>query len=149
MEPAVLYPDDITVGDAWELAPREGVTIAVGGCTVVLSHDQAKALADDLQEAVNKNQGLTMGFAAFCVLEDEEVNNYVGLMNKIPLLGDGPLAEGVKQATSAVEEAGGFGAKAVLEAIKDGRDPVEAFYAHAAETGADREPWFERSFKHT
>jgi hypothetical protein len=143
MEHAVLYPDDIKVGDAWELAPEEGVMLTVGSSTIVLSHDQAEALADDLQDAVDKNHELTMSFAAFCVLEDEEVGNYEGLMNKIPVLGDGPLVESVKRATSAVEEAEGFGAKAVLEAIRDREDPVYAFYAHAEETGANREPWLE------
>jgi hypothetical protein len=143
MDRTTVYPDDIEAGNAWELAPEEGVAITAGEYTIVLSHDQAEALADDLQDAVDENHELTMSFAAFCVLEDEEVSNYEGLMNKIPVTSDGPLVESVKRATSAVEEAEGFGAKAVLEAIRDREDPVYAFYAHAEETGASREPWLE------
>jgi hypothetical protein len=42
-----------------------------------------------------------------------------------------------------VDDAGGFGHVVVKEAIRRGDDAVSAFYAHAEETGADREPWLE------
>ncbi len=53
------------------------------------------------------------------------------------------LSERDKRALMLVDDAGGFGHVVVKEAIRRGDDAVSAFYAHAEETGADREPWLE------